>query len=300
MIPSRRFSALLDQPIPPGHPIDTMGLKKGGKPKRKKQTKKASISQIQKVNIKIGDLYKKKEDDTAMIMKDRQSQRYPIMPSSFSTNLRLESPVFKYAQPLPSVIPNLYQANPSSISVPLISGQPSSSKGGDLQPKLNNPIVLDTDPNDLQKNQIRDPVIRAIPSEPSVSGSISGIVGDVGRSLSSKEAGYNPEIDYENDYLPSFGYLSTNVPSEEPKQVLRWKRFDELERSASTRGPKPQQKEIYANVYESDVYPIYEEVKPFRTSGIDQNILDVSSRENVGRPSDESKMSKMSKMSVFD
>lgn len=177
-----KFGGFRGPPIPPGNPReqlyedDMIGLKKGGKAKKKKS--KSTMSQSQKINIKIGDfskLLEKKKDDTAMVMKSNGA--YQPMPASHNIYMRLESPQFRYANPLPSVIPNLYQANPSSISTPLVSSQPTSSKGGDLKPNINVPVVVDTDPNDLQQNQIRDPSIRAFPSQPSVSGSLSGFVG---------------------------------------------------------------------------------------------------------------------------
>lgn len=270
MMSKRRGGPL--SPIAPGNPreqlskeeMEMFNYKKGGKVRNKKKKGSKSgmskISQIQKVNIKIGaDLLKSKKEagDTAMLMKGRQQQ---LFPSSVSTNLRLESPAFNYAQPLPSIIPGLYQANPSSISQPLVSGKPVSSKGGDLQPKLNNPIVQDTDPNDLQKNQVRDPMIRAVPSGPSVSGSISGILGDnseVQRSMSSREAGYIPEDEQE------FANIILEEPIRVPLTKLR-------ERSVFTRGRKPVQR--FINVYERDEYPIDETIVPFMTSQMNQPI----------------------------
>jgi hypothetical protein len=218
-----KFGGLRGPPIPPGNPREQLyeddivtdkgmvGLKKGGKAKKKKKelrSSKSGMSQSQKINIKIGDfskLLEKKKDDTAMLMKSNRA--YQPMPASHTTYMRLISPQFKYAQPLPSVIPNLYQANPSSISNPLVSAQPTSSKGGDLQPKVNVPVVIDTDPNDLQQNQIRDPIIRAIPSEPSVSGSISGFVGS---------------DEYSKYYLPESesGYQTPQTPAEIQEQYL--------------------------------------------------------------------------------
>jgi hypothetical protein len=173
--------------VSPGNPRETLSpqenemfaLKRGGKAKNKKSKKQQGITQIQKVNIKIGDLSKllerKKNDDTATIMKSKTPSL--VFPSNDSTYIRLEAPAYRYAQPLPSVIPNLYQANPSSISNPILSSIPSSSRGGNLQPAVNNPILQDTDPNDLQRNSSREHSIRAIPSYGSVSGSVSGIVG---------------------------------------------------------------------------------------------------------------------------
>ena len=166
--------------VAPGNPRETLspqenemfGLKRGGKAKRGKKNKQQGITQIQKVNIKIGDLSKllerKKNDDTATIMKSKTPSL--VFPSNDSTYIRLEAPAYRYAQPLPSVIPNLYQANPSSISNPILSSIPSSSRGGNLQPAVNNPILQDTDPNDLQQNSSRAHSIRAIPSPYYISG----------------------------------------------------------------------------------------------------------------------------------
>jgi hypothetical protein len=236
-----KFGGLRGPPIPPGNPREQLyedgmiGLKKGGKAKKKKKelrSSKSGMSQSQKINIKIGDfskLLEKKKDDTAMLMK---SSAYQPMPSSHTTYMRLESPQFKYAQPLPSVIPNLYQANPSSISTPLVSAQPTSSKGGDLQPKINVPVVVDTDPNDLQKNQIRDPIVRAVPSQPSVSGSLSGIVGtdnlgqQVSRPMSLKESLSGNVDEYRDYYLDEGGYIISRPYDE--KKVVRTGLSDDM------------------------------------------------------------------------
>lgn len=207
--------------VAPGNPReqlyedDMIGLKRGGRAKdKKKKSKKQGMSQVQKVNIKIGDfsklLEKKRNDDTAMIMKS--NGYFQPVPTSHNTYMRLEAPPFKYATPLPSVIPNLYQANPSSISSPLVSSVPQSSKGGDLQPPKG-PIGQDTDPNDLQSTSIRQHSSRAIPSEPSVSGSISGIVGSDEYRLSDKR--------YREYYDPASPYLSgMSTPASQQEQYL--------------------------------------------------------------------------------
>lgn len=266
----RKGGITLDQP--PGNPYETLtpyerqmfAYKKGGKIKDKKKSKKGkgkpAMSQIQKVNIKIGDLSKllekdkTKNGDTALLMKDNKVSPYPIQTST-STYLRLESPAFKYMAPLPHAIPNLYQANPSSISQPLVSGKEVSSKGGDLQPEIKNPVVVDTDPNDLQQTSIKSHSTRVIPSFNLSSGSISGSVNDP--SLSSKEALYVPEEEeYDEYYSPQQYGLMTNAPNEEP--IIRSRYI----RAIDGRGrPTTKTKEIEAQIFPSDIYNIEPEEK---------------------------------------
>jgi hypothetical protein len=132
--------------------------KKGKKIKKRKASKasKSKSSQQQKVsqkiNIKIGDLSRFKEEDTAMLHKQEKASQYPVYPTSSQTSVRLEAPYFKYSEPLPATVPNLFQAQPSSVIQPIVPSQPVIVKAQDLQPKINNPIVQDTDPNDLQRS----------------------------------------------------------------------------------------------------------------------------------------------------
>lgn len=125
--------------------------KKGKKIKKRKTSKVRTSSQnvSQKINIKIGSLEPKQ--DTAILHKANK-MNYPIYPTGSQTYLRLEPPAFKYANPLPTTIPNLYQANPSSIANPIIPSQPINIKAKDLQPQKHVPIIQDSDPNDLQSN----------------------------------------------------------------------------------------------------------------------------------------------------
>lgn len=242
----RKGGSILEQPIiPPGNPRDQltpyeremMMFKKGGKPRRKKSKTTKGMTQIQKVNIKIGDLSKllpKKNDDTAILMKQKGQTNQPLQTST-STYLRLESPPFKFMSPLPSTIPNLYQANPSSISQPLISNKPITNKGGDLQPEIKNPIVVDTDPNDLEKTSIKSHSTRVIPSINLLAGSISGSINDPSlpissnasnASLSSREAGYIPEQEYKDLYAPDEGGYIIGQPYDE-KRVVRTRMYDD-------------------------------------------------------------------------
>lgn len=151
------LSSRADKAIfPPPFVSEEIYAKKG---KKIKKAKKPSVRQsqkvIQKVSIKIGDLSKaikerETKDDKALV---QRTSMMPPFQSSTQTYLRLENPGFyKYAQPLPQVIPNLYQASPSSVVQPLIPAETVKVSGKDLQPQKNAPIVQDTDPNDLQRN----------------------------------------------------------------------------------------------------------------------------------------------------
>lgn len=148
-MPIRDYIVLSDSDIVPPENYDI--AKKGKKIKKRKTSKVRTSSQnvSQKVNIKIGSLEPK--GDTAILHK-ADKMNYPIYPTGSQTYLRLEPPAFKYANPLPTTIPNLYQANPSSIANPLIPSQPINIKAKDLQPQKHVPIVQDSDPNDLQSN----------------------------------------------------------------------------------------------------------------------------------------------------
>ena len=157
-IDSKKFRfpmPIRDRVIPPPFISEELYAKKGRKVKKSKKSKTSSkVSQqvSQKINIKIGDLSKFKKDDTALLHKQEKASQYPIFPTSSQTYLRLEAPYFKYATPLVSTVPNLYQSQPSSISQPIIPAQPVVVKAQDLQPQKITPIIQDTDPNDLQRN----------------------------------------------------------------------------------------------------------------------------------------------------
>jgi hypothetical protein len=127
--------------------------RKGSKSKASKASKASQQQKVsQKINIKIGDLSRFKEEDTAMLHKQEKASQYPVYPTSSQTSVRLEAPYFKYSEPLPATVPNLFQAQPSSVIQPIVPSQPVIVKAQDLQPKKNNPIVQDTDPNDLQRS----------------------------------------------------------------------------------------------------------------------------------------------------
>lgn len=188
-------------------------FKKGGKIKTKHSKKKETkMSQVQKININIGDYrssnkryikkYGKKKSDTsigndkaigrdrALLLKETIYQPQPQVTDS--TYLRLQSQPFKYMAPLPSNIPFLYQATPASIAQPLTPSKPIGGNPGDYQPKIHNPIITDTDPNDISASSTPHST-RFIPSFNTLSGSVSGIVTDPSSSSSSSSS-YVPPI----------------------------------------------------------------------------------------------------------
>lgn len=168
----KREGFFLEQPIPFGNPADTSALKKGGKTRRKKkQTRRDGITQIQKVNIKIGpemlrELKKEQKDDRALLMKATEGMYKP-----FSTGqqpyIRLETPHRNLINPPSVITPQVQngQINPSAVSIPIQLPKPITISPKDLQPPSSDTITKqDTDPNDLQKQNIRQQTIRALPT----------------------------------------------------------------------------------------------------------------------------------------
>lgn len=168
----KREGFLLDQPIPFGNPADTSALKKGGKTRRKKkQTRRDGITQIQKVNIKIGpellrELKKEPKDERAQLMRAPEGMFRPLSTGQ-QPYIRLETPQRNLINPPSVITPQVKnsQINPSAVSVPIQLPKPMTVSPQDLQPpKPQTTVKQDTDPNDLQQQNIRQQTIRALPT----------------------------------------------------------------------------------------------------------------------------------------
>lgn len=238
-------------------------FKKGGKIKTKhskhskySKKKETKISQVQKININIGDyqrykkyakkerLSQKKPDtsivtdkgigrDRALLLKETIYQPQPQVTDS--TYLRLQSQPFKYMAPLPSNIPFLYQATPASIAQPLTPSKPIGGNPGDYQPKIHNPIITDTDPNDISASS-RPHSTRFIPSFNTLSGSVSGIVTDP-TSSSSSSSSYVPPI-------PEEYYASEEEHQEDQEDQEDQSNFPGIEEEQQVQPAQPVEQEL--------------------------------------------------------
>jgi hypothetical protein len=164
--------------------------KRKQKAKRTTRTKSSSqrLQNISKININIG-----KEFERAM--KEKRNDQVSLMPS-FSTSTTflpttpqtttlLEAPNRQYANIPQPLRRNVYATLPA-VSNPVTSAPISNGSARDPQPRVNAPIIQDTNPNDLVARQVSYTAIKPSPQNmiPNLS-SASSMLSTPSRSLSS-------------------------------------------------------------------------------------------------------------------